>query len=169
MTEPTTSTAKTYDAVQNPEPKAIVVYCGDPRFQKAFEQFIETELGLKKGQYIPMVVGGGAAVLAHPEKLPKEFKFMKDRFELYGGYFGSIRRVVLINHEDCKYYESLKERVLGFLGAHPQLADRSREDLPAIAGIFDRLLSHLGVAVELYYAKFTDPGHAKIVFEPIKV
>ena len=95
-----------------------MVYCGDPRFQEAFDGFIANELKLAKGQYIPLVVGGGAGVLAHPEKLPKEFKFMKERLELYSQAFHSIRRVILINHEDCKYYDSLKERVLGFVGAH---------------------------------------------------
>ena len=36
MAAPEQSAAKTYDAVQNPRPEAIVVYCGDPRFQVAF-------------------------------------------------------------------------------------------------------------------------------------
>ena len=53
---PTQGEAKIYNAVQNPTPEAIVVYCGDPRFQEAFEGFIANELKLAKGQYIPMIV-----------------------------------------------------------------------------------------------------------------
>jgi hypothetical protein len=156
-----------YNAVQNPTPEAIVVYCGDPRFQEAFDGFIANELKLARGQYIPMIVGGGAGVLAHPEKLPKEFKFMKERLELYAQNIHSIRRVILINHEDCKYYTSLKERVLGFAGAHSVL-DHAREDMPLIAQVFRRLLAHLNLPVELHYASFADPEHTKIVFDQIK-
>ena len=32
-----------YDAVDS-EPEAIVVHCSDPRFQKAFKEFINNEL-----------------------------------------------------------------------------------------------------------------------------
>jgi len=74
--------ANVYEAMAQVRPEAVVVYCGDPRLQTAFEPFIEKGLKLPKGQYIPLVVGGGAGVLANPERLPKEFKFMKDRFEL---------------------------------------------------------------------------------------
>jgi hypothetical protein len=166
MTEP--APTPTYEVVRDPRPEAIVVYCDDPRFQKAFEPFIERELGLRREQFVPLVVGGGAGVLAHPERLPKEFKFMKDRFELIRDNFPSIRRVILINHEDCKYYESLKDRVLNFLGARRTLAEQSREDMGALARIFTSLLSHLGVTVELYYAKFADSEHTKIVFDRLK-
>jgi hypothetical protein len=165
---PTQGEARMYNAVQNPAPQAIVVYCGDPRFQEAFEGFIANELKLAKGEYIPLVVGGGAGVLAHPEKLPKEFKFMKERLELYTQHFHSVRRVILINHEDCKYYDSLKERVLDFAGAHSVLADHAREDMPVVAEIFRRLLAHLKLPVELHYASFADPGHTKIVFDQVK-
>lgn len=165
---PTQGEARVYDAVQNPKPEAIVVYCGDPRFQKAFDGFIANELKLAKGQYIPMVVGGGAGVLAHPERLPKEFKFMKERLELYTQHFHSIRRVILINHEDCKYYNSLKERVLGLVGGHSSLADLAREDMRLVAEVFKRLLAHLHLPIELHYASFADPEHTKIVFDQVK-
>ena len=165
---PTQGEARIYNAVQNPKPEAIVVYCGDPRFQDAFDGFIEKELKLSKGQFIPMVVGGGAGVLAHPEKLPKEFKFMKERLEHYTEAFHSVRRVILINHEDCKYYHSLKERVLGLAGAHSVL-DHAREDMPLVAQVFRRLLGHLNLPIEMHYASFADPQHTQIVFDQVKV
>ena len=165
---PTQGEARIYNAVQNPTPEAIVVYCGDPRFQEAFDGFIAKELKLPKGKFIPLVVGGGAGVLAHPERLPKEFKFMKERLELYSQYFHSIRRIILINHEDCKYYNSLKERVLGLVGAHSGLVDHAREDLPMVADVFRRLLAHLRLPIELHYASFADPQHTKIVFDQVK-
>src|SRR5437867_6285642 len=116
MPAPAATAQQTYTAIQNPKPEAIVVYCSDPRFQTAFEQFLTNELGLRKGGYIPLVIGGGAGVLGHPEQLPKEFKFVKDRFELYREHFPTIHRLVLINHQDCKYYDSLRARIFHLLG-----------------------------------------------------
>ena len=156
-----------YDAVQNPSPTAIVVYCGDPRFQVAFDQFIENGLKLAKGQFIPLVIGGGAGVLSQPEKLPKEFKFLKDRFDLIRAQFPSVKRVILINHEDCEYYGMLREKFAGFLNAHG-FANHPREDMQRIAGIARLLLPFLGVSLDMYYARFADEQHTKIAFEPIK-
>jgi hypothetical protein len=159
---------KTYAAVADPRPEAVVIHCSDPRFQTAFEQFIAEELHLAKGAYIPIVVGGGAGVLGHPEQLPKEFKFLKERLELYRHVFPSARHIVLINHEHCHYYDSLKGRVLNFLGSRlkPSL-EHGREDLPLVARVCQHLLAHLGCQVELYYARFADPEQTRIVFEKV--
>ncbi len=157
-----------YAVVPDPEPDAIVIHCSDPRFQPAFEQFIASELGLKKGGYVPIVVGGGGGVLGHPEQLPKEFKFLKERLEHYRKVFPTIRRVVLINHEGCRYYESLKTKTLAFLGPRRAISpEHAREDLSLVSRVFHRLLSHLGWSVELYYARFADPERRKIEFQKI--
>src|SRR6185436_112308 len=100
-------TKPVYDAVRDPRPQAIVVYCSDPRFQPAFEKFIEQELKLAKGQYLPLVIGGGASVLAYPEQLPKDFKVLRERFEFYRELFPTAKRLILLNHEDCRYYHVL--------------------------------------------------------------
>jgi hypothetical protein len=148
------------------QPEAVVVYCSAPRFQTAFDQFIEKELGLRKGQFIPLVIAGGAGPLAHPERLPKEFKFMKDRLELFRKHYPSINRVVLINHEDCVYYRMLAEKIPGFLQGHAaDLLHRAGEDMPLIAQVFNRLLSHLGLQTEYYYARFADPDHTRVIFD----
>jgi hypothetical protein len=165
MPEPV-QTKNVYEALPQARPQAIVVYCSAPRFQTAFEQFIAKDLGLAKGQFIPLVIAGGAGVLAHPERLPKEFKFMRDRFELFRRNYDSVKRIVLINHEDCAYYKSLTERISGLLGGHAQdPTRRSREDMELIANVFDRLLSHLGLEVELYYAHFVDGDQSKVAFD----
>ena len=155
-----------YEAVRDPKPEAIVVYCSDPRFQAAFDQFIQKELNLPKGKFMPLVVGGGAGVLGHPTQLPKEFKFLKERFEFYREAFPTIRRIILINHEDCRYYNFLKGKLLGLLPS-PLSVHHGREDLPVVSKIFKMMLTHLGFTVDLYYAKFADPEQSKIVFEKI--
>lgn len=162
-------TAKlTYAAHPDPKPEAVVIHCSDPRFQAAFEQFLHQELNLEKGRYIPIVVGGGGGVLAHPEQLPKEFKFLKDRLEHYRRVFPTVRRIVLINHEGCRYYDSLKTKVLSFMGPlrHPR-AEHAREDLALLTRVFQHLLAHLGYPAELYYARFADPERTKVIFEKV--
>ncbi len=169
MSEPI-ETPNVYEAMPEAAPQAVVVYCSAPRFQVAFDQFIEKELHLAKGQFIPLVIAGGAGVLAHPERLPKEFKFMRERFELFRRNYPSVRRVVLINHEDCAYYRMLAEKIPAFLGHHGDGPDhRAREDMGPIAAIFSRLLSHLGVQTEFYYAHFADPGHTQVTFDRVCV
>ena len=166
-TEPV-SPKRLYAAPADPQPAAIVLHCSDPRLQAAFEQFITTELGLAKGQYIPIVVGGGAGVLGHPEHLPKEFKFLKERFEHYRRVFPTARRVIVFNHEGCRYYESLKTKTLAFLGPRMAISPaHAREDLSLVARAFHSLLSHLGYSLELYYARFVDPEHTQVAFEKI--
>lgn len=159
-----------YDAILETRPEAIVVYCSDPRFQMAFEAFLGNELGLTKGRFIPLVVAGGAGVLARPLTLPKEFKFMKDRLELFRSHFPSLTRVVLINHEDCAYYRQLSSRIVGFQTDRTEdLGTQPRGDLELTAGVFNRFLPHLGLSVELYYAGFADISHGKVIFERVRV
>jgi hypothetical protein len=161
-------TGRLYAVVPNPQPGAIVVHCSDPRFQPAFSQFLEQELGLAKGSYIPIIVGGGAGVLGHPEQLPKEFKFLRDRLEHYRTIFPTARRIILINHEGCRYYESLRGRAAAFLGSRLGLtAHFGRQDLSLVARSFRLLLAHLGYTVELYYARFADAEKANITIEKV--
>ncbi|MCU0916140.1 MAG: hypothetical protein MUC88_16480 [Planctomycetes bacterium] len=162
--------ANVYEAMPHVHPEAVVVYCGDPRLQTAFVPFVEQGLHLARGHYIPMVVGGGAGVLAYPEKLPKEFKFLKDRFELIHRAFPSVHRAVLINHEDCIYYRLLAERIPGFLAdGASDVRDRPGVDLDRIAQIFQHRLLHLDLRPELYYARFTGDDHTQVTFDPVLV
>ncbi len=157
-----------YAAAADPKPAAIVIHCSDPRFQAAFEQFVREELGLAAGEYIPIIVGGGAGVLGHPEQLPKEFKFLKERLEHYYRVFPTAKRIVLINHEGCRYYESLKTKTLAFAGSKFRPSpEHAREDLSLVARAFQALLSHLGYRLEFYYARFANPERTQIEIEPV--
>ncbi len=162
------ASGRLYTAAPDVKPSTVVIYCSDPRFQPAFSEFVEHELGLGKGTFIPIVVGGGAGVLGHPEQLPKEFKFLKERLETYRELFPTARHVVLINHEDCRYYESLKTKVLSLLGSRLSLpAHFALEDLGLVARSFRHFLSHLGYQVDYYYARFADPQHTRIQIEKV--
>jgi hypothetical protein len=157
-----------YPAIKDPAPEAVVIYCSDPRFQPAFDEFIEKELGLAKGQFVPLVVAGGANAFTNPLRLPKEFKFMKDRLELYQERFSSIKRIVLIGHEDCKYYDSVKNRILGFVGVDLKtMAEHHKAGLAMLPKMLATILAPQK-SIEIYYAKFKDPDQNEIIFEPIK-
>jgi len=157
---------KIYDVV-DVEPKAIVVHCSDPRFQKAFREFIRSELGLEEGTYIPLVVSGGVGSLSEPLKLPKEFKFMKERIQLFLNRFHSINRIVLINHEDCRHYEALKE-IIGalFLRHVPNMTERQKSDLTNVAKTLLNL-NRPNLEIDLYYARFEVGDRSRVVFERI--
>lgn len=157
---------RTYELV-DARPRAIVIHCSDPRFQKAFAEFIREGLMLAEGEYIPLVISGGVASLSEPLKLPKEFKFMKDRIELFLERFSEIKRIVLINHEDCRHYERLKF-ALGrlFLQRVQSIGEKQTNDLKTVAKM---MLGYAapGLLVELYYARFCPGETHSVTFEKI--
>lgn len=166
MTQEQSSQPKTYNLVGD-RPQAIVIHCSDPRFQQAFREFIHEELKLADGEYIPFVIAGGVGSLSEPLKLPKEYKFVRDRIDLFVDRFGSIDRMILINHEDCRQYEAF-EQLIGklFLNRVSGMVERQKIDLAkvseALAGIVGRRLKF-----ESYFAKFTGDGSKKVTFERV--
>jgi len=148
-------------------PEAIVVHCSDPRFQRAFAEFIRDELKLQDGSFIPLVISGGVGSLAEPLKLPKEFRFMKERLRMFLERFESIHRLILINHEDCRHYEWLNNYIGRlFLQRFHNLAERQQADLKKAARLVVGLTS-LKLDLELYYARFADTRKSKVVFEKV--
>ena len=154
-----------FDVTQGVIPDTIVVHCGQPDLQEAFEKFIDEKLGLKKGQYALFVVPGGAGALGRPNIKSKAFKFMKEGLELYGEHFKSIKRIILINHESCAYYKELSEALGSLLPFHAHVA---QDDMKLISQVFASLLSHLGVKLEMYYAKFAGEDHKQVTFEKVE-
>jgi hypothetical protein len=158
---------KIYDLI-DAAPEAVVVHCSDPRFQRAFAEFIKNELHWEEGKYIPLVVSGGVATLSEPFMLPKEFRFMKERFRFFLERFDSIREIVLINHEDCRHYEWLRNFIGKlFLQRFQNMAERQQADLKKVAKVILELAG-VKIQIKLYYAKFADPSRSKVVFEEVK-
>ncbi len=158
---------KIYDLI-DAAPEAIVVHCSDPRFQRAFAGFIKNELQVEEGKYIPLVVSGGIGSLSEPLKLPKEFRFMKERLRMFLERFDSIKQIVLINHEDCRHYAAL-QNFIGklFLQRFHNMAERQQADLKKVAKtILD--LAAMRIEIKLYYAQFADASRSKVVFEEVK-
>ena len=156
---------KTYPASPHPEPEAIIVFCGDPRFQAAIASFIAEELHLKPGEYLPFSVPGGIASLSEQFARPKDFKVLKEGLEFYLTRLRTIRKVILINHEDCKKYHDLCER-LPFSFLSGSIPDRQRSDLHKVTQVVSRIIPEQ-VEVQRYYAKFANPEHTQVTFEAV--
>jgi hypothetical protein len=147
-------------------PEAIVVHCADPRFQRAFREFIRTELGLQDGQYAPIVISGAVSSLSDPMAFPKHAKVVTDLLTLFFERY-PIKLVVLINHEDCGQYKRLKEAIgRTFLSHVKDMVERQKLDLTKVARLLMGL-SSFQANVKLYYARFADAEHAGVVFEEI--
>lgn len=157
---------KKYSVLPSATPGAIAIFCSDPRFQDATEQFLANDLGLNKGEYVPIVVGGGVASLSEPLTRPKEFKYLKDLLQLFLTHFRSARRVIVVNHEDCAKYRAMSEGLGSkFLRQFANdMIGRQLDDLQKVVGVIEKL-SH-GVKIERYYARFANAEHTEAVFEP---
>lgn len=157
-------TSKTYAAFPHPAPKAIILFCGDPRFLSATTEFITEELGFKVGEYLPLSLPGGIASLSEPFALPKDFKVLKEGLQFYLEHMGSITEVILINHEDCRKYHALVEKLGILTKLRGTMAERQYDDLRKVAVLASSLVARK-ITVRQYYARFANEEHTQVVFE----
>lgn len=158
-----TKNMKTYRAIVAPQPTALVIRCGDPRFRIAFLAFISDELGLKQGEFVPITVAGGPAALAHAETRAIDHSFIMKQIGFFLTHFKSIREVIIFGHQDCGYY-----RTIDF---GPTVIDREKNDLPkagrAINEWADAFFRDKDIKILSYYASFDDESKTGIVFETV--
>lgn len=122
-------------------PKVVVVYCVDPRFQEAFNFLIKEKLGLIWGKFVPLTIEGGASILARPESYEQEFSSLLDRICFCLEHFSSIEQIALVNHEDCNRTKATKEI--------------SIEDLQnATANLNSQLSWPSSIEIKLFYVDF---------------
>ena len=127
------------------ESGVIVVHCSDPRYQWHFHEFLEHGLGIR--EYGLMSVPGGPQLLARLEFLPK-FSWSGWRWLKFLVKLTKPERVILINHEDCRWYHSLLQ------AEDPMhIAERQLADLRAIQVEFKDRFS---ARIEAYYARLKD-------------
>jgi len=122
--------------------EALVIHCSDPRFQTAFRRFVTEELGVKN--YAPLVLGGSIHAFGEQTFLPKNFKVLWEQIKFVIKN-RDIRRVIIINHEDCLWYRSMS-------GFYSRVKDPSkgRSDLGLTARHL--LQDFAGITVESYWA-----------------
>jgi hypothetical protein len=123
----------------------LVIHCSDPRFQDAFHNFIRNDLGLER--YALIAVPGGPQLLTALEYLPK-FAWAGWRWLKFLDKLGNTERVVLIAHEDCRWYQEM--------GLALSLPAEQKQDLDlraAAAALKERFRT---TRVDLYFARRQD-------------
>jgi hypothetical protein len=138
------------DAVK---PRAIVIFCSDPRFQEKIAEFIKKKLELRPGEFVPISIGGGPASLANTTTRYYDFKFLKDQIEFFSKHLPTIQEIVLIGHEDCGYYNKILK-----------LPGREKSDLSAARNTIGEFCSK---PVWLYYARFSSEDRTEIAFDQV--
>jgi hypothetical protein len=103
-TEPVSGHSATYP-LDTSAPEALVIHCGDSRFQTAFRRFITGELGITK--YTPIIIGGGIHALGMQVFLPKNFKILWEQIKFHVKT-ERPKQIIIINHEDCTWYDKMK-------------------------------------------------------------
>ncbi len=132
------------------EGAAVVIHCSDPRYQPHFQEFLRKGLGLDN--YALIAVPGGAQLLILADYLPK-FSWSGWRWVKFIVDLVDPARLVLIAHEDCRWY--LEAR----FGHDPsRIRERMIADLRrSSAGLKQRFGDK---QVELYYASLGEDGSA---------
>jgi hypothetical protein len=132
--------------VDHTQTDVLVVHCSDHRFQAGLRDFLNQGLDLKSN-YDLLVLPGGPQCLTLVEYLPKfawaGWKWFRFLVEAH-----SLKRLILIAHEDCGWYKELP------LHLHTSSDPRRRqeEDLQRVR---ERLSADFPeLRIELYYASW---------------
>lgn len=128
------------------ESHVLVVHCSDPRYQPHFQDFLHRGLGVDR--YALVAIPGGPQALAPGDLLPK-FGWAAGRWLAFMHRIANTDRVILISHDQCRWYENR------LLGQDPAaIRARQIEDLRAVRReLADRYGGGLGV--EVYHCGFS--------------
>jgi len=88
-------------AVDPDRPAAVVVHCSDPRYRPHFQDFLDN--GLKLDRYSLVAVPGGPQCLVLAGHMPK-FSWAGWRWMKFLKTLMQPTRVILIAHDDCRWY-----------------------------------------------------------------
>jgi hypothetical protein len=128
----------------------VAIHCSDPRYQPHFQDFLRKNLGIPN--YALIAVPGGAQFLTLVDYLPK-FSWVGWRWVKFVVDLTKPRRIILIGHDDCRWYLDFR------FGHDPaRLREKVTADLKrARAGISERFRS---ASIELYWARLEADGSA---------
>lgn len=131
----------------------VVVHCSDPRYQPHFQDFLRNGLGLD--HYALVAVPGGPQTLTLVDFLPK-FAWSGWRWLKFLVNLTAPERLVLITHDDCRWYLDNRFAAPGSARA------RQVNDLQRVRGSFRERFG--AVVCEMYYARLEG---AEATFERI--
>jgi hypothetical protein len=136
------------------QPDALVIHCSDPRFQRHFHEFLCAHLGLDT--YGLVAVPGGVHFLTALDYLPK-FYWVGWRWVKFLVDLGRPRRLILLAHDDCRWYQDLRFR---------RGDDSKRAALSDLVKVRDGFQERFGrISVETYYARLEG---GEVAFEEVR-
>jgi hypothetical protein len=123
-----------------PETETLLIHCSDHRVAHACSKFVALEL--KEPVFDVVAVPGGPQFLRALEYMPK-FTWAGRRWLRFLMESHRIRRVILIAHQDCAWYDHLH-------GDHEDHDARQKADLHHAASDLSEWFP--GLRVESYFA-----------------
>lgn len=132
---------------------AAAVYCSDGRFGEQMDDFLHHALELPR--YDRVAIPGGAGCLAGYFAAIREEAALDRQLRLLIKVHG-LREVVLIAHQDCAFYSTVRWR-------NVSLEKQQFEDLAKAAM---RIRKFAAVDVSGYFARKVD---GRVQFDPVRV
>lgn len=125
------------------------IFCSDERFVDASLSFLKDILKLK-GFDLIVTAGGPAFISAGINVLLDNIKLLKEAHDL--------KRIILISHEDCKYYAKKYKNIDG-----KKIINHQHKDLLDAQQKLNQLFPD--IMVGSYFARITD---GEIIFEQLQ-
>jgi hypothetical protein len=135
-----------HSKLNRPPTDTLAIHCGDYRFQQAFHEFLTATLKLGDAYDLMVLPGGPLSLthqLSHSEDTRSARKWSRFFVENHG-----IKRVVLIQHQDCGWYQSMSPK----LRDPAALRSRQEQDLKLAAEVLQETFPDL--RVDLYLAQW---------------
>jgi hypothetical protein len=135
-----------HSKLNRPPTDTLAIHCGDYRFQQAFHEFLTATLKLGDAYDLMVLPGGPLSLthqLSHSEDTRSARKWSRFFVENHG-----IKRVVLIQHQDCGWYQSMSPK----LRDPAALRSRQEQDLKLAAEVLQETFPEL--RVDLYLAQW---------------
>ena len=95
--------------------EVLAIHCSDHRFQAGFYEFLNLKLNLDEN-YDLLVLPGGPQCLTLVEYLPK-FSWAGWKWFRYLVDSHDLKRLILIQHQDCRWYKALPLHLHSSTGA----------------------------------------------------
>lgn len=132
----------------------LAIYCSDSRFGGPTEEFLQRYLGV--AQVDRFIVPGGAGWLVLQESTLREYDVARKSLHFLVEHHG-LRRIFLVAHRDCGFYQALRPAASGAERRALQEAD-----LREAARVLSAWFAEISVAA--YYA---DVVEGKVIFEGV--
>jgi hypothetical protein len=129
----------------------LVIHCSDPRYQAHFQEFLHRRLALDSYELI--AVPGGPQFLTLLDYLPK-FSWVGWRWVKFLVDVAQPKEVILIAHEDCRWYRDSRFALLAGDARGRALAD--------LRSVRAAVIERFRLPVRLYFARLTGQH---VVFE----